>query len=385
MDWRMRSFFVIVIVTCSVILLLFTVLAPSQQIPTHMNLTVIDWRPNSELGLDFIASYHVESKWSPYKIRQHKTPYLKIKTPQSYNNKCSKRIELPSYEIEPGGSEGEIFFLETSGRSWLTPREACALESASKFSQLRVNILFTSPFMDTFDNATCFLYMTVDNINFYTINSAKIFSQTPLQGFEKRKSFLNSQFRDVHLSDSLRLALIYKTGGFYSDLDSVTIRDLSKYKNVIGATFRDKNATSPHLANGEFHFKRSHRLLLHTMKLLDKVYKGERRIEIGPLLITRAVKTLYNVSQVGGLRARDITVMPPVFFYPAKSYQVKTLWHEKQRKFSEWSKFLENSVQVHFYGSQTNQIVVEKNPSHELYAVIGPRYCPVSFWSSEHF
>jgi len=126
----------------------------------------------------------------PYKIRQHKTPYLKIKTPQSYNNKCSKRIELPSYEIEPGGSEGEIFFLETSGRSWLTPREACALESASKFSQLRVNILFTSPFMDTFDNATCFLYMTVDNINFYTINIAKIFSQTPLQGFEKRKSFL---------------------------------------------------------------------------------------------------------------------------------------------------------------------------------------------------
>ena len=144
MDWRMRSFFVIVIVTCSVILLLFTVLAPSQQIPTHMNLTVIDWIPNSELGLDFIASYHVESKWSPYKIRQHKTPYLKIKTPQSYNNKCSKRIELPSYEIEPGGSEGEIFFLETSGRSWLTPREACALESASKFSQLRVNILFMS-------------------------------------------------------------------------------------------------------------------------------------------------------------------------------------------------------------------------------------------------
>jgi len=381
----MRSLYILVVVASSFVLFLFNVLSPSRHLPSPANFTLTGWRPEARLGLDFSAWYEVEEEWRPYKIKQHGTPYLRIKTDQSYNNKCSKRIELPQYEVGFKGSSDEMFFLETSDRSWLTPREACALESAAKFSKLRVNILLTSTFLDTFDNSTCYLYMTVDNVIFYTINLAKIFSGTPLEGFEKRKSLIKSQYKSVHVSDSLRLALIYKAGGFYSDLDSVTMRDLSQYKNVIGATFKDKNSVSPHLANGEFHFQRKHRLLLHTMKLLAREYKGELRTEVGPRLITEAVKTVYNVSLVGGLNSTDLTVMPPNFFYPAKSYQVKSLWQETPRSFSYWSSFLSNSSMIHFYGSQTNEIVVEKNPSHELYAVIGPRYCPTSYWSSHHF
>ena len=383
MDSRMRFLYILVMVAGMTLLLLFTVLSPSGQYPAPANFTVTGWRPDSRLGLDFSAWYEVEE--TPYRIHQHRTPYLRIKTGQTYNNKCSKRIELPQYEAGSEGSTGQMFFLETSGRSWLTPREACALESAAKFSNLRVNILLTSPFLDTFDNSTCYLYMTVENVIFYTINLAKIFSRTPLEGFEKRKSLIDSQYRSVHLSDSLRLALIYKAGGFYSDLDSVTLRDLSKLKNVIGATFKDKNTLSPHLANGEFHLQRNHRLLLHTMNLLARQYRGELRVEVGPRLITEAVKTVYNVSQVGGLHSADLTVMPPNFFYPAKSYEVRSLWQENPKSFSFWSDFLANSSMVHFYGSQSNEIVVQKNPSHELYAVIGPRYCPISYWSSKHF
>ena len=33
-----------------------------------------------------------------------------------------------------------------------------------------------------------------------------------------------SEHKTTHLSDALRYALVYKQGGFYSDLDTVTIR-----------------------------------------------------------------------------------------------------------------------------------------------------------------
>ena len=51
------------------------------------------------------------------------------------------------------------------------------------------------------------------------------------------------------LSDALRWALIYQVGGFFSDLDSLTISDLTKLKNVIGQT--NKPNQSPHCAAGK--------------------------------------------------------------------------------------------------------------------------------------
>ena len=385
-DWRMRRMFAGVVVTGSLILIMLRVLSPSEEksrIKSNFTITYWDPTPHSQLGLDFQAKYEVRN--SSYKFQQHSIPYLKIKTGQSFNNRCSKRLQLRPFSISPAGSEAEMFFLETTGRSWLTPREACALESAAKFSRLRVNIIFTSPFMDTFDNSTCYLYKTVDNIHFYTIQLKEIFGGTPLEGFHTRASIRESKFRQVHLSDALRLALIYKAGGFYSDLDTVTIRDLSGHQNVIGATYKDGNTTLPHLANGDFHFKRKHPLLLFTMQGLAKIYRGKKRTEVGPLLITQATRMLYKVTDVGTLQTSQITVMPPSFFYPAKSFEVGSLWTEKPMAFSDWFLFLENSTMVHFYGSQTNKLVVERNPSHELYALLGPRYCPVSYWSSTHF
>ena len=378
--------FAVVLIVGSLLLVMLRFLSPWEEIPRMSNFTITDWdsAPNTQLGLDFHASYEV-GEYSSYKIKLHDIPYLNIKTGQSFNNRCSKRIELSPFEVTAAGSEAEMFFLETTGRSWLTPREACALESAAKFSRLRVNIIFTSPFMDTFDNSTCYLYMTVANLHFYTIQLPKIFAGTPLEGFHTRESVRESRFRHVHLSDALRLALIYKAGGFYSDLDTVTLRDLSRHQNVIGATYKDGNTSSPHLANGEFHFKRKHPLLLLTMQGLAKVYRGEHRNEVGPLLITQAARMLYKVGDVGTLQTSQLTVMPSSFFYPAKSFQVESLWQARPRSFSEWFLFLQNSKMVHFYGSQSNMLVVERNPSHELYAVLGPRYCPVSYWSSQHF
>ena len=62
----------------------------------------------------------------------------------------------------------EFFFIETSGRSWLTARETCTLESADKFSNLQINMIFVAKEMDLNENSTCYLYQNSKHIrNFF--------------------------------------------------------------------------------------------------------------------------------------------------------------------------------------------------------------------------
>ena len=152
--------------------------------------------------------------------------YLKFyRNPQTLGIQCQRKLELNRFsEKLRSNDKKEMYFLETSGRSWLTPREACSLESASIKSNLQVNIIFTSSFLDLHDNSTCYLYQNVTNIQFYTIKLKDAFEETPLERIYQRAEFLESNDRPTHLSDMLRVAIVYKYGGFYSDLDSITIK-----------------------------------------------------------------------------------------------------------------------------------------------------------------
>ena len=35
--------------------------------------------------------------------------------------------------------------------------------------------------------------------------------------------------------------------------------------------------------------------------------------------------------------------------------------------------------------SQTSQLVVQRRPQHEVYAAMGPGYCPTAYWSAQQF
>ena len=73
------------------------------------------------------------------------------------------------------------------------------------------------------------------------------------------------------------MAVVYKYGGFYSDLDAVTIADLSKLRNTIGS----EDWYTP---SGEFHFDKHHKVMKRSMAKIPSNYTGKDRIEIGPIL-----------------------------------------------------------------------------------------------------
>ena len=212
-----------------------------------------------------------------------------------------------------------------------------------------------------------------------------MFDGTPLEKFYQLDQFLKSPHKVLHLSDTLRLAVVYKVGGLYSDLDSVTIKDLSNLKNVVGATLQTATTTYHHIANGVFHFAKNHDLLLHYMERINQTYKGVENNEIGPLMLTDAIKQFYNISMVENYQNTNLTVLPSHFFFPAKSYELSLLWTEAAKSEEEWEKWLQNSSMVHFYSSQSNSIIVQRNKQHEAYSFIGPKYCPFAYNSSINF
>ena len=88
---------------------------------------------------------------------------------------------------------------------------------------------------------------------------------------------MKSKWRVTHLSDSLRLAVVHKYGGFYSDLDTITINTLRTMRNVFGAIGPN------HLPNGNFHLDKHHPVLRAAMTKIMRLYNGETRTQIGPL------------------------------------------------------------------------------------------------------
>lgn len=100
------------------------------------------------------------------------------------------------------------------------------------------------------------------------------------------------------------MALIYKHGGFYSDLDVVTIKDMSGLHNVIGWI-------GYVIASGEFHMERHHPVLWKCMDTINRTYKGSNRIEIGPNLMTAVILEHFNITKdVWAFQSPNLTVFP---------------------------------------------------------------------------
>jgi len=375
---------IVILISMLIFTILYLMIAnlnSQKRIFTQLNITRVI--RNSRYGLDYTGHYEVDDNIK--KPLKRYEDYYSLKTYQSLGEQCARQITLETF-THKDLEMNQIFFLETSGRSKLSPRQACSVESAAKFSKLHVQVILLSNTLDLTDNSSCYLHNSVSNVRFYKIDLHKIYKDTPLQDLVASRKFQKSKFYVTHQSDALRLAVIFKYGGFYSDMDAVTIRDLSNFRNVIGATkINAKNDTLAHLANGEFHFEAKHQLLWQTMKMFKKVYTGSTRVEVGPMLITKAVKEYFHLDTIERFKTKTLEVAPTEAFYPIKAFDVKQLWPTQPKTFVQWFKLFQNSSMVHFYASQTNGWLVERDPSHEAYAVLGPRYCPTSYWSSENF
>ena len=110
--------------------------------------------------------------------------------------------------------------------------QACAIESAARNSPtLSVLVVLTSDKLDlSASNSTCHLYLRYKdrgNVHFRTVgDKSEFFADTPIDA-SVRARIAASDTAVVHWSDAIRLVLVSKLGGWYSDLDMVILQDLA--------------------------------------------------------------------------------------------------------------------------------------------------------------
>ena len=148
-------------------------------------------------------------------------------------NECGPRVKLMNFTARNSQPEQQVFFLETSGRRNLAGRECCSIESAALNSGLVAKVIMRSPFLDLSANeCLCKLYTDEPNVEFYTIDFEELLRDTPVEGLQSRAGLAGSQGSVAHLSTVGRLALAYKHGGFYLDLDTIALKSLVHLNNL---------------------------------------------------------------------------------------------------------------------------------------------------------
>ncbi|CAJ1961626.1 unnamed protein product [Sphenostylis stenocarpa] len=161
-----------------------------------------------------------------------------------------------------------------------------------------------------------------------------------------------------NLSNVLRLALLYKFGGAYIDLDVMVLKSFSKLRNTIGAqNFDAKTGQWSRLNNAVLIFDKKHPLLFKFIEEFALTFDGNKWGHNGPYLISRVV------SRVNGRPGFNFTVLPPSAFYPVDWRGITGLFRDEIR--SKWlvnkmKQIRKESFAVHLWNRHSRNLTVVK-------------------------
>ena len=219
--------------------------------------------------------------------------------------------------------------------------------------------------------------------------------------------------RYVHTADALRLLVVYRYGGFYSDQDMVIIKNLHHLKNIIASDqvttklFTEAgHAYIGHtVSNAFFHFSRGAPILEAALNNFRDSFHSSVWSSGGPDLLqkcllgicgygsdvpnnssTRMTKERFNDENCQG-----VSVLDSQSFYPIGWRQHEQLYDRKTK--SDWYKIFKESYAVHFYHSSPKRDPLNLNimrPKYygarkPAYLVLALDHCPVAYWSKEYF
>lgn len=170
----------------------------------------------------------------------------------------------------------------------MTPRQVCSIESAARTNPHMPVTLYVNS--NKFDNSAATrvnnrsrtlgnkrncdtmaaIAAILPNVKVIRLPMEEQLRETPLwDSWYKKGQLGRSRYPHVHLSDTVRVAMLQKRGGLYLDLDCVVFRPLHCLANTAGYL--------PNLPtwieNGVLTFERSHPFLNFLMKVMIQNYK----------------------------------------------------------------------------------------------------------------
>lgn len=281
--------------------------------------------------------------------------------------------------------EFNIFFTETnSQRKQMNLKQMCSIESAA-LNNPKATIYIYS-FNASVDKN---LFEIYENIRFIETNAERIFQNSVLENWWTRGGkdlVLNSPYSKAHLADAIRMVLLHKFGGIYSDLDTINIKSFSYLLNFNGVGFMTE-FSKPSIGNGILVFKKRHKLLELAMKELIYNYEPNEWGFNGPLLFIRAIKNYCRTEDIylqlnfkdeteiyknKNKSVCDVDIFPERYFYPLNWQRYRKLFKRNEKL--DVSSFKE-SYSVHFYGKLSENVRVKRDDNN-LFEFFASQNCP---------
>ena len=108
---------------------------------------------------------------------------------------------------------------------------------------------------------------------------------------------------------------------------------------------------------------------------------------VGGKLLTKTLRKLSNSTLIKDIpKSADLTIAPQRTFMPVHWSQVSNkLWPVEPLSFEKWKRMFENSSAIHTNNQMTKDIVVIDDPQYCAYALLGPKLCPLAYFSVSIF
>ncbi|KAG5674648.1 hypothetical protein PVAND_004602 [Polypedilum vanderplanki] len=276
-----------------------------------------------------------------------------------------------------------IYFLETHNSSdhELTARQACAIESAAYMNpNTNVFVLFLSSSNHIrLKNWSQFQrILDYKNIHLKYFHMDDIIKGTVVEDFLTHDMILNSKWKELHISDILRYALLRTYSGVYLDLDIIVKRPLDEIKLKNFVCLEDKNSINNAIikfSDVDIAYKIGNWLLEGVIKNFDG-----KQWTIGPRLLTKVIKRYCNITDfINTTECNGINILPIEKCYAIEGYQWKYFIQEFRS--DQVMSAVENSHFVHLWNYQSDKRLVKTGKSVAL-NFLAAEYCPLVFESN---
>ncbi|XP_059474333.1 lactosylceramide 4-alpha-galactosyltransferase-like [Neocloeon triangulifer] len=276
-------------------------------------------------------------------------------------------------------SRKAIFFIETSKRGTINPRQVCSIESAAKYNPFAdVYLLLLDPPVNSEllqDEGLQLVVRHYENVRVVQTSSERYFNGTSLESLWNSGKIGESLYPVENWSNAMRILTILRFGGIYFDLDMIIFRPLDDLPaNWI-------SFETPHLtSNSAFGFQKGEKFAQKILEEFNSNFNGEKWGINGPQLINRMLQRECNMTLLGNTKSDEcpnIVLFPPTVFHPL-NYGWRLLFEED--KLNEVIIGISSSLGIHLWNHLSSKDIIRVG-SKQPYGVLAQNHCPRAYWS----
>ena len=265
-------------------------------------------------------------------------------------------------------------------RDYLNKRQLCAVESAALNNPAAKIIVYSIK-----AEINKQLLNFYSNIRLLKIEFNEFIKKTPFEEWYKlnKNLLLNGPSWIEHTSDILRIVSLWKLGGYYSDLDTITLRSIQDLIHFNAFSFQ--NDSPLEVNNANMIFSRNNSLLFDLMQLMANNYNPNLWTGLGSIKINELIKIKCRKISIQQLiipmanshisttptKQCGLRLFSQQYFAPYNWNQWNLLFQSNQSLII--SRFI-NAYSIHFYSKMSKNETSIKN-SNSVYRFFAKLNC----------